>query len=41
MMLKAPPNIKKIKEISDIEKNMLRTSIGAGFKFDYLILKNL
>ena len=41
MMLKAPPNIKKITEISDIANNILRSSIGVGFKFDYLILKNL
>ena len=38
--IKSSTQYKKIKEISDIANNILRSSIGFGFKFDYLILKN-
>ena len=40
MMLNAPPNMKKIKENSDIANNILISSIDFGFKFDDLIVKN-
>ena len=40
-MLKAPPHIKKIKEISDIANNILISAIDFGFTFDDLIVKNL